>query len=302
MLFSFLPLVLIVLGLAIIIAIIIRKFPQLRVLDVDGLPEEQARKKKDKILEKKFDLAFKPLQSGIDIVTNTFEKYFGQVQSKFRTHVDRVADKYRAEYGRTMQERAQSLSPRERARQLNHLIEEGDELRHDDDLIHAEEKYIAAINFEPKSVRAYRGLGKVYFEQERYVDAKETFKFLMKLDKNDDIAPAYLGRVAKAEKRWEEAATWYERAIKIKKDVTKRWLDLAAVYEEMSDREEQAKKALLSAYALEPKNPAILDEIIHFAISHNDRALAREKLAELQEVNPENQKLPGLKNTVQGMR
>lgn len=302
MLFGVLPIFLIVLGLAILIVLIVRKFPQLRVLDVEALPEEKDRVKKEKILEERFSKAFEPVREKTRAVGSRVYSWFEKIQKRFRAYVNRIADRYREEHGKVVKQRFSSQAPRERIRQLNTLLEEADTLRRNDDLVHAEEKYIAAIALAPKSARAYKGLGKIYFAQEKYMDAKETFTFVTQIDKDDDVAHAFLGRIAKAEHRWEDAVKSYKHALALKGDLGKRWLDLGMVYRIMGSHEQDAKEALLKAHELEPKNPAVLDQIIIFALEIGDKQLARDMYAQLQEVNPENQKLGELKEAIQALR
>ncbi len=298
MLYGYLPILIILIGLAIAVVIIIRKFPQLKVLDVDELPEEQDRKKKDKLLEEKFYRAMSPLKKrGIGWGRKFLER-MKVFQEDFRGYVNRIADSYREEHGKVHKKKQKSKTPAERKKEVARLVEEADELRHKNDLVHAEEKYIAAIGIAPRSISAYKGLGKVYFAQEKFDDARETFTYLAKLAKSDDIVHAFLGRIAKAKEKWEESVKHYKRAIELNGGLAKRHIDIAKVYIEL-DKKREAVAAYRRAFELEPKNPAVLDQIIEFAFDVKDKVLAREMIKRLQEVNPENKKLEQFKKDLQ---
>lgn len=300
--FDVLPILFILAGLAAIVVLMVRKLPQLRVLDVEALPEEKDRKKKEKLLEERFSRALLPWKGRLQKGWGVVAEYFERVRDWFRMYVSRVADRYRSEHGKVVKKRFFAQSSRDRQRQLHTLLDEADELRHNEHTVAAEEKYIAAIALSPKSVRAYKGLGKIYFVQEKLAEAKETFQFAAQLEPQDDIPLAFLGRIAKAQHRWEEALGYFQRALKLQPDVAKRWIDLAECCREMGDKDEQAKEGYLKARELEPRNPAVLDQVIQFAVKTRDKSLAQETLSQMQEVNPENQKLPELKEAVQEMR
>ncbi len=302
MLFAVFPIVLIVVGLAIVIVIVVRKFPQLKVLDTETIPEEQDRKKKEKILEERFYRALKPVKAKSLALGKVWLDHFMRLQKRFRGYVNHVADTYRSERGKVKKKKFTQQSPRTRERELNRLLDEADELRDTKELVRAEEKYIAAIALSPKSIRAYKGLGKIYFSQEKFTDAKETFMYVTSLDKVDDVAHAFLGRIAKAEQRWEDAIKHYLKALSLNADLAKRHVDLAQVYHAIGDQVEKAKKAYQHAYSLESKNPAVLDQIIEFAISIKDKVFAREILKQLQEVNPENKKLADFKERIRNLK
>ena len=60
-----------------------------------------------------------------------------------------------------------------------------------------------------------------------------------------------------------------------------------------------AREAILSAVALEPKNPKYLDLLIETAILAGDKNLALESFQELRLVNPDNQKLIQFKERIE---
>ena len=300
--FAIIPITFIVVGLGIVILAVVKKFPQLTVLDVDALPEEQDRKKKERILEERFYRMFKPLGEKTQVVGEKIVHRFMEVQGSFREYVNQVADNYRSEHSKKTTKQFKQKSHKERAREVSELLDDADELRHDKELSRSEELYLRAIGLSPRSVRAYKGLGKIYFSQDKWKEARETFEYLVTLVKDDDIPHAFLGRIAKAEQRWEDAVKHYEKAITINAKMAKRHIDLAQVYLHMGDKVAEAKQAFQEAFAREENNPAVIDQIVQFAIQVKDGRLAKEMIAKLQEVNPQNKKLAEFKEKVRRLK
>ncbi len=58
-----------------------------------------------------------------------------------------------------------------------------------------EQKYIKIISQDPKNLFAYHKLGKLYFEQKNYDDAKAVFEQVLKIDEKNKKAKEILGRI-----------------------------------------------------------------------------------------------------------
>ena len=57
--YDYIPFILIVGSLAVILRLIIRKYPQLTLIDVDGIPQVREEKKKDEFLRKRVEKRLK---------------------------------------------------------------------------------------------------------------------------------------------------------------------------------------------------------------------------------------------------
>lgn len=120
----------------------------------------------------------------------------------------------------------------------------------------AEKQLIAVIGIDPKSVDAYEMLGALYNKRKEYDLAEETFRFLLKLDSDNASVNAYLGEVLQQQGKWQEAFAQYKKASNIS-----------------------------------TKNPKYLDFYITSAIELDKFDEARDALARLRAVNPENSKI-----------
>ena len=302
MVFSILPILLIVIGLGIAVMIVVRKFPQLKSLDTEQLPEEQDRRKKNKLIEERFYRAIDPKMKKVGKVGKKVLAFLMNKQRGFRSYVNTVADSYRSEHGKVRKKKFKSKSTTERKTEVKRLLHSADALRKEKDYVHAEEKYIAAIGLAPRNAIAYKGLGKVYFAQEKLDEARETFGYLTKVSADDPIGHAFLGRIAKEQKKWSVAVKHYKKALELDDGLGKRFIDLAQVYTQMDGKVKEAKAAYKKAYELEPKNPAVIDQIIEYALDIKDKKLAKIMIAQLQAVNPENKKLDGFKKELRELR
>jgi Flp pilus assembly protein TadD len=120
----------------------------------------------------------------------------------------------------------------------------------------AEKKLIEIIGIDNKFTDAYELLGRVYLEKKDLDLAEETFRFLVKMSKADASVNAYLGEVLEVQGKMQEAMAQYRKAVE-----------------------------------LSPRNPKYLDFVISIALDLEELEIAKEFLATLKEVNPENKKI-----------
>lgn len=292
--YNLLPFILIILSLAVIIFIIIRKFPQLSLLDIENIPEVQEEKKKDEILKKK--VAEKAKVSG-EKRKNLFQPFIQklkEIQLDFRKYVGRIE---RAVLEKEQEELAAKPAA-ERRKDLKKLLDQGDHALEQEDLDTAEQKYITAVRLDPKSSSAYFGLGKVYFEQGQLDEAVETFEFLLQIDKGNDKAMIKLAEIAEKKGDIKTAVDYYQKALLINDSNAADFIKLAELLKKI-DQNETALEAVSQAVDLEPQNPKYLDNLAETAIMVGNKKLAQDAYYKLRMVNPDNQKLASLKQRIE---
>ena len=294
--FNFLPFILVVLGLAIVIIIIVRKFPQLSLLDVENIPEVQLEIKKDNILKKRLaekqkeaDLArkemFKPVIQAWKNWQLTFRKYVGQIERLV------------IEYG----ERHKKNEPKEKRMKkredLRVLLQEGQFSFEQDSFEDAEKKFLAAIKIDPKNIEAYLGLARVYREQKNYHEARETLLFLLQLNSTSEAALVELAEIYIEEGKKEEAIKYYEQAVMVNDNRPALFANLATLLTEIG-KYDTALEAVEQAVELEPQNPKYLDMMVEYSVLCGNKNTAEEAYRNLRMVNPENQKLAVLRDKI----
>ncbi len=235
-------------------------------------------------------------------------EYFGPIargweffQRSFRNFANNIADHVRHQEWKQKWTEWKSRSRHDRRAHLLKLLEQGDEHRRAGRYTESEKIYVEIISLDPKNVSAYIGLGKTYFNQDRWNEAEEAMRHVVEhLDAVVELAWAFLGRALKAQAKWAEASAAFKHALKVNPHLAKRWIDLGDCYREMGGVAE-AIGAFKKAVEIEPHNPKVLDQLVEISIISGDKRLAREAFLQLREANPENQKLGEWEARIEGM-
>ncbi len=295
--FSILPFILIILSIAIIIIVIVRRFPQLAILDVNSIPEVRMEQKKNEILKKRLEKetvaadrrrmeVFQPIVQRLKNIQLSFRQYVGGVHKRM---LERSSAK----------KTAQVANPVD-VGSLRTLIQAGENALLQKNFEEAEVKFIEAIKLDSKNADAYRNLGQVYLEKGGLDEAREAFEFLIKINPNDDVAMIKLAEVMRAKGDREKAVEYYEQSIVLDDGKASRFFALAEVLSEMG-RNDLVLESISQAAELEPQNPKYLDMLIEFSVKCGNKDLASEAYQQLRMVNPENNKLAVLKDKIENM-
>ena len=247
------PLFLLAIGVIAIVIILIRKMPQLRLINVDSIAKERTRKIKEQIILQKFQRASGDKLKGISALA----VLIGRTTSRSgRRIVQRLysLEQYYQKLKRSASEGQHAYD----ADTIHRLVEEAETLRQKDELIPAEKIYIDIISHNPKSVDAYEGLGNLYLANGQFDQARETFQFSLRLSPND--ASVFVS-LSELEMRCDQPKA---ALVHLKKAIQKR-----------------------------PKNPKYLDLYIEVSLKAGSLKDAQEGIKRLKEVNPENQKIKG---------
>lgn len=245
------PLFLLAIGVISIVIILIRKMPQLRVINVDSIAKERTRKIKEQIILQKLQRASGAKLKGL----SSFAVMTGRTVSRTgRRVVQRLysLEQYYQKLKRSASEGQHAYD----AETIHRLVEDAETLRQKDELIPAEKIYIDIISHNPKSVDAYEGLGNLYLANGQFEQARETLQFSLRLSPNDASV----------------------------------FVSLAEL-EIRCDQPKVALGHLKKAIQKRPKNPKYLDLYIEVSLKAGSLKDASEGIKRLKEVNPENQKI-----------
>lgn len=275
------PIIFIVISVIAIITIIVRRFSNLAIIDVETIPREQEEKVKNKILKERLHRGSKKYW---DKIKPLLRGGWGHFRSKFYSLLDKI----------------KTLEIRHRAKKIKkdsdifvilpELLGRAREEIKKKSYREAERFLIEALSHDAKNVEAYRLLGEVYFEEKNYAQAKSTYEFIIKLSPDNEEATAALGRIAKLEGNLSAARDLYFKAVTLNDKNPYYYLELGMIFKSL-ENEELAFNNFLKANALEPNNPRTLDFLLETSIILKKRDIAENLLAKLREVNPENQKL-----------
>ena len=259
--YNIIPLIVILLCLAGILAIIIKKLPLLAVFDVNSIPEEKEAETKKKIMEERLERKAKVYWNKISpffkLISNFFARKFKAVQG----WVSKIEEKYKTKAKKGVLVTKEEFASQEN--EIERLLNEGEDLIKTEEFETAEKKFIEILSLDAKNIAAFHGLGDLYFLQKQYDEAINTYKHILKIDKEDD--QAYFG--------------------------------LAEIFYILKNYD-QALANIKMALDVEAKNPKYLDLLLEISIIIKNKELAEETLSKLEEVNPDNAKIDEFKDRI----
>jgi cytochrome c-type biogenesis protein CcmH/NrfG len=113
------------------------------------------------------------------------------------------------------------------------------------------EEYHAAIQFNPDSAEAYRGLGAVYIDTHQWSHAEDALRASTRLDRTDSQTYYWLGRALMAQHKFSDAEAAFTTATVLNPQDAEAFSDLGLVQMAQSQALEAAK-ALTRAIQLRP--------------------------------------------------
>lgn len=274
-------------ALLVLIATLIKAAPRVTVVDADALPQEKAAQRKKEIINERFSRAVhERLDAAKDKVTPVFSGIAQWGSGLFRrlTVMERrVERKLRVD-----------RDPRE---YVNELMASAAAAMEKDDRAEAERKLVEIISVDAKNENAYRMLGELYVDGRQYQEAWEVLTFLLKLTLRGQCGESFVhsdtaiaGGDAKSA---EKMASTCSADVSARTDIAKQYATLGEVATALG-KGADALSALELAVAFEASNPRYLDLLLEACILEKQKKRAKEVLAQLREVNPENQKLEEL--------
>ncbi len=136
----------------------------------------------------------------------------------------------------------------------------------------------------------------LYYQIKRYDQVLEFLKRAYQIRPDDFAVLANLGNVTFDLQRYEEAEQWYQRALKVRPDSPNVHADLGLTYYLRTPRDlDKAIAAFRAALSYDPRHEQALQNLTSALIEKNDKAAAREMLARLEQVNPNNESLTRLR-------
>jgi len=271
-----------VIGISVIVIlfVLIKKLPKLKVLDVNTVPEEKSAKVRNRILvdrmKRKTDVSKAVFHKVGTPFWNICKNVCGKISKRFRD----LEKKYQKEAGNT------GGSTTDIKGRINSLMAETESFFKAEKYKDAEKKYIEIITLDPKNLKAYKGLGEVYINLKEYKQALETYIFVLKLEQKSGKA------VAKQGKEGQKINTFTNAH-----ELADAHIDLGEVYQ-MMEKYKEAMNHYKKALAFEPNNPRNLDQMIELSLIVKEKDLGLEMIARLEKTNPENQKLREYKDKV----
>ncbi len=246
------PLILLVLSLLIIVWILVRKIPQVRVVNVDVIPDERMRRTKEALIVQRVERFSAEKLGGVAKTT----KLFAKEASRFGRRAVQKLYKLEQHYQKLRQ------APHEvgaiDADTARRMITQAEELVREEEYIPAEKLYIELISRNPKMAEAYEGLGNLYLENRQYAQARETFGFTLKLSPEDASVYMSLADLSRAEGDVKKSFEAVKKAVELRPHNPKYLDTYIETAFELGERAE-AKKGIDGMKEANPDNQKIPD-------------------------------------------
>ncbi|MFZ4631644.1 MAG: tetratricopeptide repeat protein [Patescibacteria group bacterium] len=258
--------ILIIISIIVILAIILKKFPALAILDINNMPGEKEAKFKEKIIKQKVERDLARVGSIFARVWLFISRYSSDFLKSSQTQLKKIKLSYK---------NSAKIPHIEKQKIIKDLFVSYFDLLKKENLAEAEEKLVEIISLDQKNLSAFFKLASLYDEQKKWSEARQTYEYALKL-----------ARQYKDDETIMEELTIQEI-----------YFSLAWVERESGDIE-AALENIKDALDLEANSPRYLDLILDLSIMKKDKELAATSLEKLATVNPENQKIDEWKNII----
>ncbi len=263
------------LALGVIAFLIVRHWKEIRLLDPLSIREEQAKQKRDDMIERRFE---RVAADRLEAARRLGREAARSATSLYRRTYQRLKSFEKLYKKATSPLAIMAPSTREK---IKVLLAEARSLARDLKWADAERRYIEVLSLDARQSDAYRGLGQIYLKQKLFPQAKETFDFLVKIKKADDATYAGLAEIADAEGNIALAEAMRKKAVDASPRLAHRYAELAEFYvahKEYAKAWTPAKRAS----ELEPGSAKYLEQSLETAILLGDQKEARERFGRLR--------------------
>lgn len=293
------------------IFVIVRKFPQLTLLDVESIPEVKVEKKKDEFLKKKAEKhadsvvekqkeMLKPLFKKLREFQAWFRKIVLDVYKKTMIKAEEASKRKK----RTINSGANDLKKEEfeieKKIDIKKIISEGVSFLQDDNLDVAEAKFISAIRIDSKNEEAYFGLASVYIKKEEWGEAGDTLEFLLKINPQNAKALLTLAEVYEKKDDLQKAVEYYEKAAIADDNRAETFAKISDLLLDINQCD-GSLEAMIQAGDLDPENKSYLDKIVDISVKCGNKDSAEEYYQKLRMLDPENSRLDILRSKIDSL-
>lgn len=258
-----------VLSLAVIAVIILKKFPTLAILDINNMPGEKEAKFKDKIIRQKVERDVARVNGLIARIWLFISRHVFNFLKSSQDKLEKAKLNYKG---------SAKIPYSEKKKMIKELFTAYSDLLKGEKYNEAEEKLVKIISLDQKNLPAFFRLGNLYSEQKKWSEARQTYNYALKLEKQYEHDDEFMAEITAQEIHFSLA--WIEKE---------------------AGNFESALENIREALELEPNNPRYLDLILDLSIMKKDKNLAAVSLEKLAAVNPENQKLGEWENKIENL-
>lgn len=239
------------LSLAVLIMLIWRKLPQVRVVDPSSSREAKVKERKRAILE---DRLTRQTRQQVDAVKRVASPILSAIRDGFR----RIAGKLTAIERRYQEQQRKGSKRVVDQSELRRMVDEAKALMIDGRHDSAEKILIEVLSIDPKNAPAYEAVARIYIATKNFENAREALQFLVKLSPKDPSVLASLGELAELEGQTKEAYDFYRQAKELSPNNPK-YLDFFITAAAEAGDVLEATRALDHLREVNPDNQKISD-------------------------------------------
>ena len=261
--------ILILICLAVILAIIIKKLPVLAILDVNNIPGEKEAKFKDMIIKARIERDLAKWSGFFGRIFLSVNSTIAKILKASQNNLKKIKLNYKI---------AAKIPWPEKQKRIKDLLLAVDDLIKKENFNEAEEKLVEVISIDQKNLNAFFKLGGLYEELKKYQEARQTYEYVLKLAKQYRQDEEVIGDLSLQE--------IYFSLARLEKEAG----NFEAAFDNVSE-----------ALEFEPNSPRYLDLILDLSIIRKDKESASKYFEKLAFVNPKNQKLEEIKKVVEAL-
>lgn len=271
-----------------IAVVFIRHFPQISAIETKHIPEEKQQQVKVIMAEQRL---YRKLKRWFESLAKIFQPLFSLLKTLFSSWQEKLKElekKYKIE---ALTIKAVTDKGKESLQnKINILLKQAWELADSENYDKAESIFIQIIELEPKSIEAFEGLGKIYYEEKKFDEAREVYNYILKILRDQTVEAVQIGKFAPEAGREDKQKTTNSLKANI-------YFQLAEVYLAAGNLD-KSQIEYERALDLEKNNPKYLDALIDICIMKKDKIKAQDLLIKLKSVNPDNKKLSELEEKI----
>ena len=283
------PLILISVGA--IFSIVRRHWKEIRLLNPESIKEERVRKARGQIIERRFQRIKADQLTPLKILAH--RSIFA---GKKQFHAAYLKLLQINSFYKQLQTPLANIAPSKQER-LKVLLDEARSLARDLKWADAERRFLEVLGLDSRNAEAYKGLALIYVKQKLYDQAHETFNFLVKSKRADDVCFAGLAEIAEAKNDLANAEAMYQQALEARPKMAHWHAELAEFYLR-HDNAGQAWPLAKKAAEFEPRSAKYMELSLEAALRAGKRDEARRRYDKLRLLSEDKVKLQALKERI----
>ncbi len=265
--YNIIPSLLIIISMVIVIAIILRHMSELAAINTDSMETSLEDRLKKKIIISRLKNILKSRYITLNTLLNSAFNYSSNVLRNIKEYIFKLEHYYQSLYYRSLK-----MQKSKAGQAVKELVESAKDSIKKNKPDQAKQKYLQAIELDPKNPELYEMLAHLYWDYKEYADAANTILYIIELRTklnlvNDDFENNSFQLILGAH-----------------------YLDLALIYKDMENYPASIS-AFQEALRVQPNHPRYLALLLDVAILTQNKELATDVLGKLKNVNPENEKI-----------